>query len=43
MCDEGVQSSLAAATLCDLGVDATDVIGGLQAWRARRFPVSRSQ
>lgn len=33
MCHEGYQSSLAAATLRDLGVDATDVIGGFQAWR----------
>jgi len=33
MCDAGYQSSLAAATLRDLGVDATDVIGGYQAWR----------
>src|SRR4051794_41847901 len=34
MCDDGYQSSLAAATLQDLGVgEATDVIGGLQAGR----------
>ena len=33
MCDEGYQSSLAAATLCDLGLDATDLAGGFQAWR----------
>src|SRR2546421_8315207 len=34
MCDEGYQSSLAAATLQDLGfAAATDVIGGFQAWR----------
>jgi rhodanese-related sulfurtransferase len=35
MCDEGHQSSLAAATLQRLGhSDATDVAGGFQAWRA---------
>ena len=39
LCDEGYQSSLAAATLCDFGLDATDVIGGFQAWRARGLPV----
>jgi rhodanese-related sulfurtransferase len=32
MCDEGYQSSLAAATLRDLGLDATDLVGGFQAW-----------
>ena len=41
MCDEGYQSSLAAATLCDLGVDATDLAGGFRAWRAAGLPVSR--
>lgn len=35
MCDEGYQSSLAAATLQQLGLpEATDVVGGFQAWRA---------
>lgn len=35
MCDEGYQSSLAAATLLDLGVSgATDLIGGFQAYLA---------
>jgi rhodanese-related sulfurtransferase len=34
MCDEGYQSSLAAATLHELGLTrATDVIGGFRAWR----------
>ena len=33
MCNEGYQSSLAAATLKELGVEATDMIGGFQAWR----------
>jgi rhodanese-related sulfurtransferase len=39
MCDEGYQSSLAAATLRDLGLDATDLDGGFQAWRAAGLPV----
>jgi rhodanese-related sulfurtransferase len=39
ICDEGYQSSLAAATLRDLGIDATDVIGGFQAWRQAGLPV----
>lgn len=34
ICNEGYQSSLAAATLRTFGLDATDVIGGFQAWRA---------
>src|ERR1044072_1553681 len=35
MCNEGYQSSLAAATLHELGLTrATDLIGGLQGWRA---------
>jgi rhodanese-related sulfurtransferase len=39
MCNEGYQSSLAAATLRDLGVDATDLVGGFQAWRGAGLPV----
>jgi rhodanese-related sulfurtransferase len=40
MCDEGYQSSLAAATLQELGVNrATDLVGGFQAWRAAGLPV----
>ena len=40
MCDEGYQSSLAAATLQQLGfVSATDLVGGFQAWRAAGLPV----
>jgi rhodanese-related sulfurtransferase len=39
-CDAGYQSSLAAATLRRLGVDATDLIGGFQAWRAEGLPVT---
>ena len=40
ICDEGYQSSLAAATARRLGIDATDVIGGFQAWRSAGLPVS---
>jgi len=44
MCDEGYQSSLAAATLQDLGfARATDVDGGFQAWRAAGLPVDPAQ
>ena len=40
MCDEGYQSSLAAATLQQLGfAEATDLAGGFQAWRAAGLPV----
>jgi rhodanese-related sulfurtransferase len=40
MCDEGYQSSLAAAGLRDLGfARATDLAGGFQAWRAAGLPV----
>jgi rhodanese-related sulfurtransferase len=37
ICDEGYQSSLAAATLRRFGVDAADVIGGVQSWRNARL------
>jgi rhodanese-related sulfurtransferase len=41
MCDEGYQSSLAAAVLQDLGLeDATDLAGGFQAWREAGLPVT---
>ncbi len=43
ICDEGYQSSLAAATLRRLGVDATDVEGGFQAWRDAGLPVERGE
>lgn len=40
MCDEGYQSSLAAATLQELGfARATDLAGGFRAWRAAGLPV----
>ncbi len=41
LCAEGYQSSLAAATLHDLGItDATDVIDGFEGWRAAGLPVT---
>jgi rhodanese-related sulfurtransferase len=40
ICKEGYQSSLAAATVRRFGVDATDVIGGFQAWRQAGLPIS---
>jgi rhodanese-related sulfurtransferase len=40
VCAHGYSSSLAAATLRDLGFDrATDVIGGFEAWAAAGLPV----
>ena len=40
VCDEGYQSSLAAATLKELGfAKATDLIGGFQAWKSAGLPV----
>ncbi len=41
-CDAGYASSLAAATLCQLGLDATDMIGGFQAWRDEGLPVTEA-
>lgn len=42
VCDEGYQSSLAAATLQDLGFSrATDLAGGFRAWRGAGLPVIR--
>jgi rhodanese-related sulfurtransferase len=39
VCDEGYSSSLAAATLQDLGLTrATDLIGGYRAWRSAGLP-----
>jgi rhodanese-related sulfurtransferase len=41
VCNEGYQSSLAAATLQDLGFSrATDLDGGFQAWREAGLPVN---
>lgn len=40
LCNEGYASSLAAASLRQLGLHrATDVIGGFQAWKAAGLPV----
>jgi rhodanese-related sulfurtransferase len=39
LCNEGYSSSLAADALLSLGVPATDIIGGFQAWRAAGLPV----
>ena len=42
MCNEGYQSSLAAAVLQELGHErATDMEGGFQRWRADGLPVER--
>jgi rhodanese-related sulfurtransferase len=42
MCQDGYQSSLAAANLQKLGIErATDVVGGFRAWRAAGLPVAR--
>jgi rhodanese-related sulfurtransferase len=41
-CDEGYASSLAAKSLQDLGLrNATDLIGGIQAWIAAGLPIER--
>jgi rhodanese-related sulfurtransferase len=43
LCDHGYSSSLAAATLKDLGFEqAGDVVGGFDAWRVAGLPVARS-
>ena len=40
ICNEGYSSSLAAASLQDIGlINATDAIGGFEAWKAARLPV----
>jgi rhodanese-related sulfurtransferase len=40
MCNEGYQSSLAAATLHQLGLTrTTDLVGGFQGWRAAGLPI----
>jgi rhodanese-related sulfurtransferase len=44
ICDEGFQSSLAAATVQHFGSrPVTDVIGGFRAWRAAGLPVHHPQ
>lgn len=39
VCAEGYTSSLAAASLRSIGVEATDLIGGIQAWRQAGRPL----
>lgn len=39
VCTEGYTSSLAAAALVSLGLPASDVVGGIHAWRAAGLPV----
>jgi rhodanese-related sulfurtransferase len=40
ICDEGYASSLAAVSLRQLGLhEATDLVGGFQAWKAAGLPV----
>ena len=42
ICSEGYSSSLAAASLQDLGlVNATDVIGGFKAWKEAGLPIKK--
>jgi rhodanese-related sulfurtransferase len=39
VCAEGYSSSLAAASLVELGVDAGDLVGGFEAWCEAGLPV----
>ena len=39
MCAEGYSSSLAAITLQEIGLRATDMVGGFKAWRDAGLPV----
>lgn len=39
VCRQGFSSSLAAASLQELGLDATDVVGGVEAWIAAELPL----
>jgi rhodanese-related sulfurtransferase len=42
ICNQGFSSSLAAATLQQIGLrNATDVTGGFEQWAARGLPVNR--
>jgi rhodanese-related sulfurtransferase len=41
LCDQGYSSSLAAASLQLIGLrNATDIIGGFQAWKAAGLPIA---
>jgi rhodanese-related sulfurtransferase len=39
VCQEGYASSLAAESLQRIGIDATDVVGGVEGWREAGLPV----
>ena len=39
VCTEGYTSSLAAAALVSLGLPASDIVGGIHAWREAGLPV----
>lgn len=39
LCDHGCSSLLAAASLVAMGVEAADVMGGVEAWRADGLPL----
>jgi rhodanese-related sulfurtransferase len=42
VCAEGYSSSLAAASLQDIGlINATDVIGGFEGWKSAGLPIKR--
>ncbi len=42
ICDHGFSSSLAAATLVDLGLGRVgDVVGGFEAWQASGLPIAK--
>src|ERR1700734_1213041 len=43
ICEAGYTSSLAAVALQELGLDATDVIGGYAAWAAVGLPTARPE
>src|SRR5437016_39515 len=40
VCSAGYTSSLAADALVSLGIDATDLVGGFQAWAAADLPIT---
>jgi rhodanese-related sulfurtransferase len=42
VCAEGYSSSLSAASLVELGVDAADLVGGFEAWVEAGLPVERA-
>jgi rhodanese-related sulfurtransferase len=41
ICDHGYSSSLAAATLVELGCQAGDVVGGFDAWVDANLPITK--